>query len=453
MILSRFFWFFRIAELIIIDPQFKMINKFKDKIKKRIEVLALAFLITITGISTTYYNYIKNSNIDNYNNFIDNIYLKKTLNHIVNNLEPKYQKFNHKIKSGETFDKILNGYSIDKEEIIIIKKNLQKKVDLNKLNTRQSMQFSLDKTNNKITEFIFKVSNTEKISLKRNTEDDLFKQKTLTIKLNKKIIFKENTILQSLYSAATNEKIPANIIIEFARIYGFQVDFQRDIRKKDKFQIMYEIFLDENKKIVETGEIMFANLKLSGQDNSFYYFENKGSEGHYDKNGKSVQKALMKTPINGARLSSSYGMRMHPIDGFNKMHRGTDFAAPKGTPIMASGNGIVKKVGWCGGGGNCVKIKHNSTYQTVYAHMSKFARGIKVGVRVKQGQTIGYVGSTGKSTGPHLHYEVIVNGKKVNSQKLKLPSGKILKGEERKLFETKKIKLDVLKSEKILGLK
>ena len=160
----------------------------------------------------------------------------------------------------------------------------------------------------------------------------------------------------------------------------------------------------------------------------------------------------MKTPINGARLSSPFGMRKHPIDGYNKMHRGTDFAAPMGTPIMASGDGVVKKAGWCGGGGNCVKIKHNSTYQTVYAHMSKFARGIKTGVRVKQGQTIGYVGSTGKSTGPHLHYEVIVNGKKVNSQKLKLPSGKILKGNERKLFETAKIKLDVLKSEKILGI-
>ncbi|MDC0326727.1 M23 family metallopeptidase [Candidatus Pelagibacter sp.] len=210
--------------------------------------------------------------------------------------------------------------------------------------------------------------------------------------------------------------------------------------------------LDKNNKIVETGEILYANLKLSGQDNSLYYFDKKGNEGHYDKSGKSVQKALMKTPINGARLSSSFGMRKHPIDGFNKMHRGTDFAAPKGTPIMASGNGIVKKAGWCGGGGNCVKIKHNSTYETVYAHMSKFARGIKIGVRVKQGQTIGYVGSTGKSTGPHLHYEVIINGKKVNSQTLKLPSGKILKGKNRELFETNKIKLDVLKSEKIIGL-
>ena len=159
----------------------------------------------------------------------------------------------------------------------------------------------------------------------------------------------------------------------------------------------------------------------------------------------------MKTPINGARPSSAFGMRKHPIDGFNKMHRGTDFAAPEGTPIMASGDGVIKKlVGverWklCG-------YKHNSTYQTVYAHMSKFANGIRSGKRVRQGQTIGYVGSTGKSTGPHLHYEVIVNGKKVNSQKLKLPSGKILKNKERRLFETKKIKLDVLKSEKIIGI-
>jgi murein DD-endopeptidase MepM/ murein hydrolase activator NlpD len=274
----------------------------------------------------------------------------------------------------------------------------------------------------------------------------------LVLKLNKKIIYNENVILQSLYKSATDQNIPPNTIIEFARIYGFQVDFQRDIRKGDKFQIMYEVFIDNQDKIIETGEILFANLKLSGQDNSLYYFDKKNVQGHYNKNGKSVQKALMKTPINGARLSSSFGMRKHPIDGFNKMHRGTDFAAPKGTPIMASGNGIVKKAGWCGGGGNCVKIKHNSTYETVYAHMSKFARGIKKGVRVKQGQTIGYVGSTGKSTGPHLHYEVIVNGKRVNSQKLKLPSGKILKGKNRELFETNKIKLNVLKSEKIIGL-
>ena len=429
-----------------------MIKKFKTLFYKNINIFGLIFLTTFTILISSYFNHQKNLDSQKKNNIINNIYLQKTLNEIIKNLEPKYKIYNHKIKSGETFDKILESYLINKDEIIAIKDSLSKKININKLNTSQKIRISIDQTNNKIKEFIFQVSNTEKISLSRKDQDTKFNQEIITLKLNKEIVYKENIILQSLYKAATNKNIPPNIIIEFARIYGFQVDFQRDIRKQDKFQIMYEVFKDENKKIIEIGKILFANLKLSGQDNSLYYFDKDDSEGHYDKNGRSVQKALMKTPINGARLSSSFGMRKHPIDGFNKMHRGTDFAAPMGTPIMASGNGVVKKAGWCGGGGNCVKIKHNSTYETVYAHMSKFARGIKSGVRVKQGQIIGYVGSTGKSTGPHLHYEVIVNGKKVNSQKLKLPSGKILKGKDRKLFETNKIKLDVLKSEKIIGL-
>ena len=429
-----------------------MLKNLLIKIKKSYEIFGLLLIIFITVISTSYHNHKKNSYNKTYNNFVDNIYFKKTLNHIINNLEPKYKKVEHKVQPGETFDKILKDYLIEKSEIIKIKTSLQNKIDLNKLNTKQIIKFKIDKTNNKIIEFTYQVSNKQKVYLKRNIENDIFSEKILSIKLKKEILYKENLILQSLYKAAIDQNIPANTIIEFARIYGFQVDFQRDIRKHDKFQIMYEIFLNEKNEIVETGEIIFANLKLSGQDNTLYYFTKEGSEGHYDKNGKSVKKALMKTPINGARLSSPFGMRKHPIDGFNKMHRGTDFAAPMGTPIMASGDGIIKKAGWCGGGGNCVKIRHNSVYQTVYAHMSKFARGIKNGVRVKQGQTIGYVGSTGKSTGPHLHYEVIVNGKKVNSQKLKLPSGKILKGKNRKNFETEKIKIDILKSEKILGL-
>ncbi len=429
-----------------------MLKIFKNKIKKNVEIFTLISLILITAISTSYFNFSKKKSEQTYNNFIDNVYFKKTLTHIVSNLDPKFKKIKHKIQPGETFNKIFENYSVEKKEIVKIKNSLKKKVNINKLNTKQIIQFKLDKTNNKINEFTFQISKTQKIILKRDYENDDFNEEIISIKLNKKIVYNENIIMNSLYKSATDQNIPPNIIINFAGIYGFQVDFQRDIRKKDKFQIMYELYLNEKNEIVETGEILYANLKLSGQDNSLYFFDKQGSEGHYDKNGKSVKKALMKTPINGARLSSPFGMRKHPIDGYNKMHKGTDFAAPTGTPIMASGDGIVKKAGWCGGGGNCVKIKHNSTYQTVYAHMSKFARGIKAGVRVKQGQTIGYVGSTGKSTGPHLHYEVIVNGKKVNSQKLKLPSGKILKGKERKLFETKKIKLDVLKSEKIIGL-
>ena len=177
-----------------------------------------------------------------YNSFVDNIYLKKTLNHIIENLEPKYKKVKHKVKSGETFDKILNSYSIEKNEIIKIKNSLEKKVNLNKLNTKQTIQFSLDKTINKIIEFTFQISNKQKIYLIRNIENDNFSEEIRSIKLNKKIVYKENIILQSLYKSANNQDIPANIIIEFAGIYGFQVDFQRDIRKQDKFQIMYEIF-------------------------------------------------------------------------------------------------------------------------------------------------------------------------------------------------------------------
>ena len=429
-----------------------MTSKFKLKLKNKNQIFALTLLILITVISTTYYNHTKKITIINYNNIINNVYFKKTVNHFFEKLEPRFKKINHNIKAGETLDKILEGYSVNNKEIVEIKKKLSEKIDLNKLNTSQRISFKVDQTSNSINEFIFQISNKEKIFLTRDIGSDGFDKKIILTKLEKKIIFKENIILQSLYKSALDKKIPANTIIEFARIYGFQIDFQRDIRKQDRFQIMYEAFVDENNKTVEAGNILYANLILSGKDNSLYYFDKDGGVGHYDKGGKSIQKALMKTPINGARLSSSFGMRKHPIDGFNKMHRGTDFAAPMGTPIMASGSGVIKKAGWCGGGGNCVVIRHNSTYQTVYAHMSKFAKGIRGGSRVKQGQTIGYVGSTGKSTGPHLHYEVIVNGKKVNSQKLKLPSGKVLKGQERKIFETKKIKLDVLKSEIIVGL-
>ena len=428
-----------------------MLKYLKLKISDKKEIFILIVLLIITATITTYYNYDQKKTRNNFNNLINNIYLKKTTKHLLDKLEPKFKKIRHQISEGETFDMILNQYLVDKKEIQNLKDKLTKKINLNKLNPDQKIYLTIDQANNEIKNFIFQISSKEKIYLTRNDENN-FNQEIILTKLDKKIIYQENIILQSLYKSATDKKIPVNTIIEFARIYGFQVDFQRDIRKKDRFQIMYEVFVDENGKKIETGNILFANLILSGEDNSLYYFDIEGSIGHYDKNGKSIQKALMKTPINGARLSSPFGMRKHPIDGFNKMHRGTDFAAPTGTPIMASGSGTIKKAGWCGGGGNCVVIKHNSTYQTVYAHMSKFAKGIKKGIRVKQGQTIGYVGSTGKSTGPHLHYEVIVNGKKVNSQKLKLPSGKILKGKNRKIFETKKIKLDVLKSEKILGI-
>jgi len=428
-------------------------NKIKRLIKKNIEITLLFLLLIITIASTKIYNNKKILINENYKDVINNIYFQKSVSQIFDNLKPRYKSIEHKISSGETFDKILNNYSIPSENILEIKKNLNSDFNLNNLKTNLDIKFTIDQSNNKkITYFLFPISRTEKIQLTRNLDTDIFEKKTIITNLNKKIIFKEGKITQSLYKTAVDLNVQPNIIIEFARIYGFQVDFQRDIRKNDTFQIMYEIFQDDNGKVFETGNIIFADLKLSGANNSLYHFGKKGSEGHYNQNGKSVEKALMKTPINGARLSSAFGMRKHPIDGYNKMHRGTDFAAPMGTPIMASGSGTITRARWCGGGGNCVKIKHNSTYETIYAHMKNFARGIKENARVKQGQIIGYVGSTGKSTGPHLHYEVIKNGKKINSQKLNLPSGKILKGGDRKTFEVTRIKIDVLKSELIIGL-
>ena len=428
-------------------------NKIIKLIKKNIEITFLFLLFFITIVSTTLFNNNKKLINENYKNVINNIYFQKSVEQIFNTLTPRYKNIDHQISNGETFDKILNSYSISSDEILEIKKNLNSDYNLNNLKTNLNIKFTIDRSNNKkITSFLFPVSRTEKIQLIRDSASNLFDKTKIIINLKKKIIYREGKIIQSLYKTAIDLKVQPNVIIEFARIYGFQVDFQRDIRKNDNFQIMYEVFEDDDGKIFETGNIIFADLKLSGKNNALYFFEKKGSEGHYDENGKSVEKALMKTPINGARLSSAFGMRKHPIDGFNKMHRGTDFAAPMGTPIMASGSGLITRARWCGGGGNCVKIKHNSTYETIYAHMKSFARGIKEGLRVKQGQIIGYVGSTGKSTGPHLHYEVVVNGKKVNSQKLKLPSGKILKGNERKIFEVVKIKLNVLKSELIIGL-
>ena len=422
-------------------------------VKKNAEISFFILTLLMAIISTQFYNNQKKIISKNYKDVIYNSYFQKSLNYIFDNLNPKYTKINHKIAKKETFYSILNSYLVSNSEITKLKKSLDRDINLDSLKTNQIIKFTFDSSKDKkITSFLFPISRTKKIQLTRNLNTDLFDKKIIITNLNKRIIFKEGKILSSLYKTGMDLDIQPNIIVEFAGIYGFQVDFQRDIRKNDSFQIMYTVFEDNNGKIFETGDVIFSNLKLSGVNSSLYYFDKKGSEGHYDKNGKSAKKALMKTPINGARLSSAFGMRKHPIDGFNKMHQGTDFAAPMGAPIMASGDGVVVRARWCGGGGNCIKIKHNSTYQTIYAHMSSFARGMKQGLRVKQGQIIGYVGSTGNSTGPHLHYEVVKNGKKINSQRLKLPSGKALKNKERKLFEIKKIKLDVLKSELILGL-
>ena len=425
-----------------------------DKLK---EFGIFFFLIIITILVLVVFSIQasnKNQNLEKINSSLDNTYLKKTLIEITKNLKPRFIYFEYTSKSGDTHQSIIDNLKITNEEKKEILNTILKEKKLKILNVNQKFIFKIDNlSKEKIIEFRVETGKKNEIIFTKAFDGKKFNSKIITKNFIKKVVYKETVIDGSLYKSAIDLGISPNIILEFARLYGFQIDFQRDIWKNDSFQIIYEEFINENKEVIDTGEIIFANLNLQDKDYQLYkyqYDENKID--YFDENGKSIKKTLMKTPINGARLSSSYGKRKHPILGYTKMHTGTDFAAPTGTPIMASGDGKVTKAGWCGGGGNCVKIKHNSKYQTVYAHMSKFGRGIKKGVRVKQGQIIGYVGSTGLSTGPHLHYEVIENGKKVNSQKLRLPSGKILKGKERKEFEIAKIKIDVLKSNLILSL-
>ena len=426
------------------------LNKYKEY-----SIFIWLILISFSGILVSnIYSTNKEQQSKIITSSLENIYLKKTISELTNSLEPRFTYFEYLSKPGDNYQIIIDKLKISKKEKDKILNNIKNQKSLKILRINQKFTFKLDNMlSNKVIEFKIETDKKNEIVFTKLSEKDFFETKTIKKNFKKKLVYKETIITTSLYNNAVRLGIKPNIIIEFARLYGFQIDFQRDIWKNDSFQIIYEEFVDEKDKVVDTGQILFANLNLQNTDYQLYMYEyDEKKIDYFDENGKSIKKTLMKTPINGARLSSSYGKRKHPILGYTKMHLGTDFAAPKGTPIMASGDGKVTKAGWCGGGGNCVKIKHNRTYQTVYAHMSKFGRGIKKGARVKQGQIIGYVGSTGLSTGPHLHYEVIENGKKINSQKLKLPSGKILKGKERKNFEVNKIKIDVLKSDLISKL-
>ena len=376
--------------------------------------------------------------------------LKTFKKFLLNQINSPFTNLNYEIKNGDTIQKILKKLKVQNNEIQTVINQYKKYGNPNQLLVGNIINIIIEKnlTTNKnfIVKFAVPITKSTTIAIIRDEDNKITSQKIIT-KLYKKKTLAENIITKNLYSSAIDAKINPDTIIEFARIFGFEIDFQRDIRKNDYFKIIYEKYFDENGEFIKSGSILFAHMSVNGREISLYKFGDDKNYGYFDINGKSVEKALMKTPINGARLSSSFGMRKHPISGFTKMHQGTDFAAPMGTPIMASGTGTVTRAKWCGGGGNCIKIKHNSTYETIYAHMKSFAKGIKVGKKVRQGQIIGFVGSTGMSTGPHLHYEVIINGQKVNSQKLQLPSGKVLKGDEREKFEIHRIKTDVLIAE------
>jgi murein DD-endopeptidase MepM/ murein hydrolase activator NlpD len=421
-------------------------------IKKFNPIILVSFFIVFSILFFVSSNLIKKKNEKNAQNLQE---ITKTgdfsnfKNFLASKINSPYKEINYVIQKNDTVEKILTKFKVKNEDIKNISSKLKKKKLTNIYSGRKLVLIikKLGDGTNTLVNFVYPINNTTSVEIRKSSEDFTVKENIL--QLYKREVVVKNVIKNNLYSSAIGAGVEPNIIVEFARIFGFEVDFQRDIRKGDWFEILYERFEDDNNKIRDTGKIIYASMYVNGEEINLYNFKFNNEEEYYDIKGKSITKSLMKTPINGARLSSSFGMRKHPILGYNKMHRGTDFAAPSGTPIMASGSGTVTRARWCGGGGNCVKIKHNSTYETIYAHMKSFAKGIKEGRKVKQGQIIGYVGSTGLSTGPHLHYEVIVNGKKVNSQKLKLPSGKILKGEERKQFELDRIKIDL----KLAGLR
>ena len=408
--------------------------------------IVLSFIVFFSILFFVTSNLINSKNKNNRSNLeqvTNSNEFSNLTNYFISKINSPYEEVSYLIKNNDSIEKILKKFNIRDRDIKKIVTKLKEKKYSNIFSGRKlSLIYKKLKDNsNTVVNLIYPISNTSSIEIRSIQNNFLVKENIL--QLYKKEVVVRNIIKNNLYSSAVAVGVEPNIIVEFARIYGFEVDFQRDIRKGDWFEILYEKFEDDNNKVRDTGKIIYASMFVNGEEINLYNFKDKKIEEYYNIKGKSITKSLMKTPINGARLSSSYGMRKHPILGYNKMHRGTDFAAQSGTPIMASGSGTVTRARWCGGGGNCVKIKHNSTYETIYAHMKSFAKGIKEGRKVRQGQIIGYVGSTGMSTGPHLHYEVVVNGKKVNSQKLKLPSGKILKGAPREKFELERIKIDL----------
>jgi murein DD-endopeptidase MepM/ murein hydrolase activator NlpD len=268
--------------------------------------------------------------------------------------------------------------------------------------------------------------------------------------LSKASVTSSGVISSSLFGDGLEAGVPATTMADFIRLFSFDIDFERDVQPNDKFEVVYERYLDPDGEVVHTGNLLYAGFTVGGKERAYYrYSDGDGDDAYYDRDGKGIRKALLKTPVDGARRSSGFGMRRHPVLGYTKMHMGVDFAAGTGTPIRAAGDGVVTFAGRKGSYGNYVAIRHNGDFATAYAHMSKFARGVRSGKRIQQGQVIGYVGTTGRSTGPHLHYEVMVKGKRVNPSALRLPSGKSLTGDEFRRFQTQIAAIDAKRHESI----
>ncbi len=341
-----------------------------------------------------------------------------------------------KVERGDTLMKLLTKNEVDRQDAHAAIEALTEVYDPRRMQIGQLFELSLEESPDKpsLLSLSFKADPVRTIQV-NYTDDGAYKADVKEKALQRGDAFGAGTIRSSLYVAAVDAGIPVAVLHDMIRIFSFDVDFQRDIQKGDRFEVLYDEQRTGDGTLVRTGDITYAAMTLSGKELAYFrYTPKSGVTDYFDRKGQSVRKTLMRTPVNGARLSSGFGKRKHPILGYTKMHRGTDFAAPTGTPIMAAGDGVIDYIGRNGSYGKYIRIRHNSTYKTAYAHMSGFKRGLTKGARIKQGETIGYIGTTGRSTGPHLHYEVLENGRQRNPMSVKLPAGEKLKGQELKRF-------------------
>jgi len=351
-----------------------------------------------------------------------------------------------KVRNGDSIQRILYDQKISPSDVNNVINALRREYNIGTLRNDQKVYLIIkrEKNGNFVSRLTVNIDNITSVHVFLN-KDNVYETRRVTKILTKKNHLVETTIDRGIYRTAKQSGIENSIVAQFARLYGFEVDFQRDLKKNDKIKIFYERYLDDDGVSQRTGNIIYSEITNVERNIILYRYEYpNGSIAYFTPEGKSIEKSLMRTPINGAKLSSRYGFRIHPILGYNQMHQGTDFAAPIGTPVMASGAGTVEYSGWKGGYGKFISVRHSAVYQTNYAHLQDYAKGIRRGAKVQQGQVIGYLGSTGSSTGPHLHYEVIVNGKKENSQTLKLPSAAPLEGNNKNFFEIQKRNIDNL---------
>jgi len=422
---------------------YKKILSYRPSFKPSLVFLIIPILITFIFISKSFDQYSENGESKD-QELENNLITVKDF--LFNQFNSGATKVELKARNGDSIQRILYDQKISPTEVNNVLNALRREYNVGPLRNDQKVYLIVkkEKNGNFVSRLTVNIDNITSIHVFLN-KDNVYETKRVTKILTKKNHFIETTIDRGIYRTAKQSGIENSIVAQFARLYGFEVDFQRDLKKNDKIKIFYERYLDDDGVSQRTGNIIYSEIINAEKNIILYRYEYpNGSIGYFTPEGKSIERSLMRTPINGAKLSSRYGFRIHPIIGYNQMHQGTDFAAPVGTPIMASGAGTVEYSGWKGGYGKFISIRHSPVYQTNYAHLQDYAKGIRRGAKVQQGQVIGYLGSTGSSTGPHLHYEVVVNGKKENSQTLKLPSAAPLEGNNKNFFEIQKRNIDNL---------